>query len=481
MSEDGLGRRRVAREARDEGPEPDEAAGAEGEAARHDAVDEEEGARAPTADVVEAEAAAEAVAARAAGSAATAAAVGATASRGRTLALLGGGLGLTALGWLLLLALEPDQPPPTRDRGEPRVRIALVASAPELVVELAGTWRAEPDVGAPLLLESPGAVTLRPLGGGLEGLALAAASGAGFPGARALTLRPLDAVPGQPAPTFGLGKRRYRGWLTVRALSGEEGGGLRAINSVGIEDYLAGVLGHEMPIGWDDAALEAQAIAARTYALTNLAPAAEYDLEADERSQVYRGVIAEDARARGLVEATRGRVVAYEGELVVTYFHSTCGGDTVPAEWVFPWHRGKEAPALRGAGDCPCQPSKFYRWETEVELAGKELGVPLPLRAVEVEHWPRGGYVRRITLRGAQGEARELSGWDGRRLLGLRSYAYELELREGGEGLRARGRGWGHGVGLCQFGAQGRAKQGWSAEQILTHYYPGATVERLDY
>ncbi len=386
--------------------------------------------------------------------------------------------GLLAVAWAVGLALEGrGARSAAGGEGEPRVRIALIEAAPEVVVGLEGAWRAEPDVGEPLLLEDAGDVTLRPLGGGLRGLALAAGSGVGFPEAGALTLRPVGADPLEPAPAFVLGGRQYRGFLTVRLLAD---GALAAVSSVGIEDYLAGVIGHEMPISWEDAALEAQAIASRTYALANLKPDAPHDLLADVRSQVYRGVLAEDARARALVAATRGQVVAHGGDLVVTYFHSTCGGDTVPAPWIFEWVKQESEP-LSGASDCPCQASRYYRWEAVVDPAEKGLEVALPLAKAEVTTRPRGGYVETLRLTGADGEVLELGHWEARRRLGLRSYAFEAQPAEGGAKLRLTGRGWGHGVGMCQFGANARARQGWDAEAILRHYYPGTTVDRLEY
>jgi len=375
----------------------------------------------------------------------------------------------------------PAQPLPPQDL-HPHVRIALIESAPTVTVTLEGPWEIDPDNGSRQIVEDGGKLTIRPDGqflvleGELVSLRLR--------GTQAVAFRPFPYWSSDPDQVPGLllvDGRRYRGELTVKRL---EGGGLRAINAVGIEDYLSGVIGHEMPIRWSDAALQAQTIAARTYALTNLKPRQDHDLKADTRSQVYSGVIGEDDRARQLVAQTRGQVVAHGGELIVTYYHSTCGGDTVPAKWVFPWVKEDSVP-LSGATGCTCQPSRYFRWSKDVQLGGDDavrgLVVKLPLKEVVVTHWPRGQYVKQVAFTGADGNTTTVSGWDARSLFGLRGYAFDIQLQGDGESLAITGRGWGHGVGMCQFGAEGFAKQGLNARQILAHFYPGTTVETLGY
>jgi len=393
----------------------------------------------------------------------------------------------TALAAVALFACyrgpADPEPDPTVEApvhvDEPRVRVALVERGDAVAVDLTGGWLLEPAHGEPLrvdLAEGDG-IAVRPRGGsGLE------VSGAVTRAWDATELWIRAAAPASgPAPAFGLGDRRYRGDLHVRLLPD---GGLRAINHVGLEDYLAGVLGHEMPLSWSDPALHAQAIAARTYALATRKPGAEYDLFADTRSQVYRGIVAEDAKARRIVDETRGRVVTHDGELVVTYFHSTCGGDTVPAAWIFPWVDEVTEP-LSGTTGCRCQASRLYRWTEEVDLtAAWELVLELPLQAVEVVHYPRGGYVKEVVFTEASGGETRVSGWDFRRVFGagtVKNYAFDLELLEGGRALRVDGRGWGHGVGMCQFGAEGFAKEGLDGEAIVEHFYPGARVESYGY
>lgn len=358
-------------------------------------------------------------------------------------------------------------------REEPRVRVALVDAAPVVTFVVTGAWRLEAASGAPLTIDG-GLVTVVPAGPGLE---VRTAAGAQALDAPEVVARPV-VEPGEPVQVGG---RRYHGRVVLRRAGGPGAGAVRLVNHVGIEDYLAGVIGHEMPIGWEDAALHAQSIAARTYALASLRPKEDHDLKADVRSQVYRGVIAEDARARSLVEATRGMVLVWRGDIFTTFFHSTCGGDTVPADWIF---GGQPIEPLQGATDCACQPSRLHRWTRTIDLRDprlRSLVLELPLREVAVEHWPRGGYAKAVRFVDAGGGATEVAPAELRRLVGLESTAFELALGPGGTSLEVRGRGWGHGVGLCQFGANGFAKRGKDAAWILARAYPGSTIEALGY
>ena len=116
----------------------------------------------------------------------------------------------------------------------------------------------------------------------------------------------------------------YRGRLQLS----RQGQGVQAVNHVSLESYLAGVVGSEMPASWPLAALRAQAVAARTYALAQRRPEAPFDLKATVASQVYRGVVAETDSTREAVASTRGQVLMYDGTLINAVFHSSSGGST---------------------------------------------------------------------------------------------------------------------------------------------------------
>ncbi|MEZ6189179.1 MAG: SpoIID/LytB domain-containing protein, partial [Planctomycetota bacterium] len=400
--------------------------------------------------------------------------------------LKGLGVGLV-LGVALLACVQQVQPPPPAPvvEPEPEIRVKLLertlASQATLKLTLSeAPWELKGERGA-----TEGIVALR-----TSELEVSLQNGSLHVSGYEPQGTWLELTPQEPDGTFTLEGRTYPGRLRLEPAA--NGKGLVAINSLGLESYLLGVVGYESPLSWDDEALCSQAVAARTYALVGLKPGRSYDVVDDTRDQVYRGLMEPRYRARvqKLVAATRGEVVTYQGKPITTYFHSTCGGDTVPAEWVFPWVHEAFEP-WSGASDCPCQASKYYRWEASVDLdqkpapgeqtAVQQLVLQLPLTKVEVEHYPRGGYAKTLILTDQSGEASVVPAWEARRVFGLRGYAFDATLGEGGTRIEFTGRGWGHGVGMCQFGSQGRAKQGWDHGKILGHYYPGTELTTLPY
>jgi stage II sporulation protein D len=149
----------------------------------------------------------------------------------------------------------------------------------------------------------------------------------------------------------------YRGSLDVRTASGP---GLNAINTVSMENYLMGVVPAESPPIWPPAALQAQAVAARSYALATSVQGNGYDQYPDTRSQVYRGERAETASSSRAVSDTRGEVVTYNGAVAVTYFFSTSGGYTENVENVFT--KSAPKPWLKGVRDPYDDASPYHRW-----------------------------------------------------------------------------------------------------------------------
>jgi SpoIID/LytB domain protein len=142
------------------------------------------------------------------------------------------------------------------------------------------------------------------------------------------------------------GRGAYRGALEFRA---DGHGGVQTVDAVGLDDYIRGVIAAEMPAGWPAAALEAQAVAARTYAITTSVSGNGYTLYPDTRSQMYGGVGAETPATDAAVAATSGQIVTYHGSAAVTYFFSSSGGHTENVENV--WPGAAAAPWLRGVPD----------------------------------------------------------------------------------------------------------------------------------
>ena len=172
----------------------------------------------------------------------------------------------------------------------------------------------------------------------------------------------------------------YRGQIEVAAA----GKKLNAVNAVGLEDYLAGVVPREMPSSWASEALKAQAVAARSYALAHRVRGKAFDLYADVRSQVYGGIAAEDARATQAIAATAGEVLTFDGKIADTLFHSTSGGATISAEEAF----GTAVPYLTGVDDPFSSLSPVHLWgpvavRDVTVRKGLKLGAPvLGLRLV---------------------------------------------------------------------------------------------------
>lgn len=297
------------------------------------------------------------------------------------------------------------------------VRVQLVGSAPAVTVASAGAWVVLDD-GAPLTagqaLPPATDLTLAQTAGVF---ALARADGA-------LVARrpgPIVLSPAGPGGAISVNGVRYRGVVRVTAVPA----GITVVNAVGLEDYLQGVVPLEMPAPWGDvapAALEAQAIAARSYAMATRRTG-DFDMYPDERSQMYGGVDAEDPRTSRAVQATAGRVVTSQGAVATTFFFSTSGGRTENAENVF----GNPVPYLVSVDDARFDRlSPRFVWRgadvqtfTDARL-GKLLGTKPVLNMRIVTRGVSGRAIQvRVTTRG--GGVKLVSGAEIRRVLGLSS------------------------------------------------------------
>jgi len=275
--------------------------------------------------------------------------------------------------------------------------------------------------------------------------------------------------------------RSYRGWVEIRK---KRNGLLMVINDLDVEDYLLGVLASEIPPGWKYEALKAQAVAARTYALYQKKTAGlrPYDIVATVNSQVYSGSEAERPREVRAVKDTKGLVIVYRGEIIPAFFHSSCGGQTENAAELW----GIDAPYLKGV-DCECQLiSQYGLWEKRISTdkimtAMRKQGFNIKdVLGMNIRGVTPAGRVRDVAIRSSRGEfwipAESLRAAIGTTL--LPSVFFELEI-EGNEAVFS-GRGSGHGVGLCQWGAEEMAERGYDYKAILSHYYPGTNVVQLN-
>lgn len=278
---------------------------------------------------------------------------------------------------------------------------------------------------------------------------------------------------GLEAATFTWQGGRYRGAVEL----GAEDGVLRVINVVDLEDYLRGVVPAEMIAGWPIEALKAQAVAARSYVLAARDRELDYDVCATVLCQVYRGASAETPATDWAVEATRGLVLSYGDGLAKTYYHSHSGGYLASSLEVW----GYTLAYLPGHADA-ASPPPHHAWDFRLEPAAIErslaaLSVAVgPVRRLEVLERSASGRVARARVVGDRASV-TLAGTELTKLLrswGLKSTRFTMH-----SDLVARGGGYGHGVGMSQYGAYSLASRGESFEAILRFYYPGTVLEPL--
>lgn len=276
-----------------------------------------------------------------------------------------------------------------------------------------------------------------------------------------------------------LNSRPYRG--RMRFIN--ENGKLTVVNVISIEDYLKGVLNYEVAHWWPIQALMAQAVASRSYALymkkTNHDK--NYDLRADIYSQVYGGRLGERWKVKKAIRKTEGLVLFYKGEILPAFYHSTCGGHTDSASHL--WNI--DIPPLKGVVCNFCSFSPHYHWKKKISLEKfKQIFSNAGYSMKEVqnvivkERYPT-GFVKSIEIT-ADGKKYTLSSKEFRKILGvdlLRSRRFLLKVKK--EWLYITGFGWGHGVGLCQWGAYGMALKGYNFKQILKYYYPGCEIKKI--
>jgi len=313
-----------------------------------------------------------------------------------------------------------------------------------------------------------------------------------IPGDR-LTLRPAE------GSFVGVGDRLYRGSLELIPVGSDA---LTIDNHLDLESYLAGVLPKELYPTWADQTYEALAIAARTFALYHMKTSGQgrdYDLGDDQASQVYGGFSAETEKSWAAVRRTHG-VVLTAGEkgqerLFMAQYSACCGGHVNGAEVL------RNAPAiepLRGGQTCnDCARCPRYRWPPvtiskadiyKALLAAYPNSAPAlgGVKSISVLSTEPHGRAVWVSVAGPNGRSMRLRAEDIRLAL-LRSgnarakrlYSMNCRMRDLGGAIEfTDGRGFGHGVGLCQWGAQGKAEKGWRAEEILRFYYPGAKLFR---
>lgn len=369
----------------------------------------------------------------------------------------------------------PDLTIPRDLAGAPIVRVALATQAAKVTVEVRGPYAIFASEGAAGEAPSFAGDALPPTEVVAENDALVLGRTLFRPG--------LVRIVPKRAGTLVVDGTAYRGELVLRTRRGASG--VLAVNRVNLEEYTAGVVGSEMPLAFPDAALRAQAIASRTYVVYQMKtrdPASLWDVTNDTFSQVYKGLTNETEKARQVTTETLGVVMTYRGLLFQSYFHSTCGGETIPASFEL---GDPDVEPLMGAKCGFCEDSKYAHWEGEIAKADlaerlRKEGIAVrAVSAVEVLGTGPAGHVALVRVVHPDGELR-IKGSRFRLIAGpsvVRATLFTVE--DQGERLFFRGRGWGHAVGLCQIGARGMARAGFETTAILKRYYPGCDLVRL--
>ena len=297
-------------------------------------------------------------------------------------------------------------------------------------------------------------------------------------------------VGGQRLRSDRIEARGRNGELTVNGLTvggrvivKRQNGKLIAINELPLEDYVKGVVAHEMNANWHPEALKAQAIASRTYALYKMRQAGkrDFDVAATTKDQVYRGRAGADGPAAPAVDETRDQILVYRDEPILAAFSSTAAGPTEDAMNVW----SIDLPYLKGV-ECPFDMnSPNYQWQTDVwlpmlEQRLREEGFPVGvIGSINPAFYSKAGRLTHVRILHSDGEL-YVKGEDLRRVLGytvLASTQFEFEVN--GFQIQFTGRGNGHGVGLCQWGAKELAEKGYSAAAILRYYYPGTDLREI--
>ncbi|MDD5449175.1 MAG: SpoIID/LytB domain-containing protein [Candidatus Omnitrophica bacterium] len=273
-------------------------------------------------------------------------------------------------------------------------------------------------------------------------------------------------------------KWRFRGELEIFKNKESK---LVVVNNLDIESYLYGVLYHEVSHYWPYEVLKAQAIAARSFALyqKKAMKDKDYDVTADIYSQVYGGRTAEKYRTNRAVDMTRGKILEFNNDCLPAYYHATCGGFTEDAGnlWKI------DLAPLKGVECKFCRRSKHFHWIKKIGIADIEETLNKAgyaasgITQIKIDGRNRSNRINNLIIQG-NGQEVKIPGKDFRILIGpnlLKSNNYNVWLS--GNTAVFKGTGWGHGVGMCQWGAYFMAKKGYKAAQILQYYYPGAEIK----
>ncbi len=365
---------------------------------------------------------------------------------------------------LLLLPVWPLRVPAAEEA--PVIRVAISRGSPSLNIKTSPRlYVREVSTGQKYMLLENSAYELRPANGGISVAGQQLSS-------------PIELLPGEGERYVRLGKHVYKGSIFILAMKDRT---LDVIERLSLEDYLYGVLPAEMSPDWPLEALRAQAVASRTYALKQMNPQQDYDVTDGVEAQVYGGINGINPKIKEAVDSTRGEVLTYRGKLITAFFHSCCGGHTASASSA--WGEPVVRP-LKGVRDPYCRHSSHYSWEYFVAdqdlLRLVQSTGSTALKVRDIRSYRKDGSGRTVTFKVRTDKGSFLlKAADVRRRFGTFDFKSTLitRIRKVRGGYEFYGRGWGHGVGMCQDGAKVMAQRGKNYKRILHFYYPGADIK----
>jgi stage II sporulation protein D len=285
---------------------------------------------------------------------------------------------------------------------------------------------------------------------------------------------------GEGANVFFLRSSAYKGTIEIVPSDGLD----RVIEHIPLEEYLKGVVPREASPLWPFESLKAQAVASRSYVLSEMSKRRDrdYDVRDDTLSQVYGGIKAERWRTDLAVKATAGKILTYAGKVLPAYFHSCCGGHTEDSAVLW----GKSLSPLEGKRCGYCRISPHFRWTAgisakiiaeKLKAAGIEIGA---INDIKSGLRDRSGRLEYVSVKSGN-KWKEIASGDFIKAIGAKNIkSAKFYVRKYPLYYRFNGFGWGHGAGMCQWGAFGMALRWKSMKNILEFYYPGAEISDIN-
>ena len=253
--------------------------------------------------------------------------------------------------------------------------------------------------------------------------------------------------------------------------------GLYLINELPLEEYVENVVSSEVGANWDIEALKAQAVISRTYAVNRKLASGgpRYDITSSVLHQVYKGSNP-PIQISYAVRETAGEILTYEGKPIEALYHSTSGGRTENAEEVF----GKSYPYLTSV-ESNCELSPYWVWERKIPKEEIEKALNMKgIKGVTIHSYTSTGRVKEILVE-KESEQTVLKATEFRKLLGWSKLpSTNFSAKVNGNSITFEGKGYGHGVGLCQWSALQMAREGKNYKEILSFFYPGTEIQMYE-